>query len=122
VRTRKVALDVISDYIDDEGVRQFLAKNIYWKFQDELALRINLPVLIEHIEEIGTSLNTDALFEGETLFLKGKKSDYILKEDEVLIKSHFPGAKIETISNAGHWLHAENPKEFYDVVMNFISL
>ena len=122
VRTRKVAIDVISEYIKDEGVRQFLAKNLYWKFQDELALRINLPVLVEHIEEVGGPLNSDAVFYGETLFLKGENSDYILKSDELLLKNHFPKAQIKAISNAGHWLHAENPKEFYDVVMNFLYL
>jgi len=122
VRTRKVAYDVISKYIKEDGVRQFLAKNLYWKYQDELDLRINLPVLIEHIEEIGRALDQHAVFDGKTMFLKGEYSDYIEKNDEVLIDKHFPDAVIETVSNTGHWLHAENPKEFYEHVMNFISL
>jgi pimeloyl-ACP methyl ester carboxylesterase len=40
--------------------------------------------------------------------------------DEQLIKKHFPKAKIETISNAGHWLHAENPTDFYNKVILFL--
>ncbi len=122
VRTRKVANDVLAEYITDFGVRQFLAKNLYWKYQDELALRINLPVLIENIEEIGKPLADTAKFNGETLFLRGDVSDYIQSEDEQLIRKHFTNVEIKTISNAGHWLHAENPDEFYAVVSNFISL
>ena len=53
-------------------------------------------------------------------FLGGEKSGYIEPMDDLLIKKHFPNAKIGTISKAGHWLHAENPDEFYDNVMNFL--
>jgi len=55
------------------------------------------------------------------LFLHGDTSEYIGADDEALIKLQFPKAKIETIKNAGHWLHAENPKEFFDYVMQFIK-
>jgi pimeloyl-ACP methyl ester carboxylesterase len=122
VRTRKVANDVLSEYIPDFGVRQFLAKNLYWKYQDQLALRINLPVLIENIDEIGKPLDDSAQFDRETLFLKGANSDYIQASDEPLIRKHFSNAKIETIAKAGHWLHAENQDDFYEVVTNFIFL
>jgi esterase len=37
-----------------------------------------------------------------------------------LIKKHFPMAQIKTVSNAGHWLHAENPTDFYSYVMEFL--
>jgi len=122
VRTRKVANDVLEEYISDFGVRQFLAKNLYWKYKDELGLRINLPVLIENIEEVGKPLADNAKYNGETLFLRGAFSDYIQSDDERLIEKHFANAEIKTISNAGHWLHAENPNEYYEVVSNFISL
>ncbi|MFT5249756.1 MAG: esterase [bacterium] len=122
VKTRKTANEVISEYIKNAGVRQFLAKNLYWKQQDELALRINLPVLIENIEEVGKSLSENSIYNKETLFLRGANSNYIEKTDELLIKKQFPNSEIKTIENAGHWLHAENPKDFYNEVINFISI
>ncbi len=122
VKTRKIADEVISKYIRDLGVRQFLAKNLYWKYQGELSLRINLPALIENIEEVGKALDEKDVFNGDTLFLRGEKSGYIGIGDKDLIKKHFPNATTENINNAGHWLHAENPKDFYNVVMDFISL
>ena len=122
VKTRKIANEVISEYIKNDGVRQFLAKNLYWKHPDELALRINLPVLIENIEEVGKALSENSIYHKDTLFLRGANSNYIENVDEFLIKKQFPNSEIQTIKNAGHWLHAENPKDFYNNVMNFISI
>ncbi len=85
-----------------------------------MALRINLPILSEKIESVGVALPENTFFKGNALFLGGEKSGYIEPMDELLVKKHFPKAKIETISKAGHWLHAENPDEFYDNVMDFL--
>lgn len=120
IKSRGEAEDILSEYIKDEGVRLFLLKNLYRKSKNEFGLRINLPVLSEKIEEVGKSLPENTFFNRDTLFLGGEKSGYIEPMDELLIKKHFPKAEIETISNAGHWLHAQNPDEFYDNVMNFL--
>jgi pimeloyl-ACP methyl ester carboxylesterase len=56
-----------------------------------------------------------------TLFIKGGKSNYITKEDEPLIARHFPNAEIRIIPNAGHWVHAEKTKDFYDNVQGFLN-
>lgn len=120
IKSRGEAEDILSEYIKDEGTRLFLLKNLYRKSKEELGLRVNLPILSEKINEVGNALSENAIFNGDTLFLGGEKSGYIEPMDELLIKKHFPKAQIGTISNAGHWLHAENPDEFYDNVMNFL--
>ncbi len=120
IKSRGEAEEILSEYIRDEGTRLFLLKNLYRKSKDELSLRINLPILSEKIEEVGQALREDTIFKGDALFLGGEKSGYIEPMDEILIKKHFPKAQIETISNAGHWLHAENPDEFYDNVKKFL--
>ncbi len=63
----------------------------------------------------------NAPYEKQTLFLKGENSDYITQNEELIIDAHFPENKIVTIKNAGHWLHAENPEQFYTVVFNFLK-
>lgn len=120
IKSRDEAEDVLSEYINDKGTRLFLLKNVYRKSKSEYGLRINLSVLSEKIEEVGVALPENTNFNKDTLFLGGEKSGYIQPMDELLIKKHFPKAKIEAISNAGHWLHAENPDEFYENVMNFL--
>lgn len=120
IKSRSEAEHIVSDYIKEAGIRLFLLKNLYWKHKGELSLRINLPVLIRKNEEVGKPLAENTVFFGETLFLRGEKSAYVEKGDEVLIRKHFPNSEIKTISNAGHWLHVENPEKFYEYVMNFL--
>jgi pimeloyl-ACP methyl ester carboxylesterase len=112
---------VLKNYINEEGVRQFLLKNIYRKTKTELAFRFNLDSLTENNSEVGEPLPAFTEFDGPTLFLKGENSGYIAAEDEGLIKAHFSDSEIVTVKNAGHWLHAENPSDFLKEVEDFLS-
>ncbi|AUP78852.1 alpha/beta fold hydrolase [Flavivirga eckloniae] len=120
IKSRGEADKLLGDYVSDFGTRQFLLKNLYWVEKGKLGLRINLKVLKEEVAEIGEALPTHALFEKDTLFLRGDRSEYIGVEDEGIISNHFTKAEIATISNSGHWLHAENPKDFFEAVINFV--
>lgn len=113
--------EIISEYISDFGTKQFLLKNLYWVEPGQLGFRFNLAVFNEKISEIGNQLPFENHYDGATLFLRGDKSDYILDSDFETIKYHFNKAEILTVSNAGHWLHAENPSEFYQKVSDFIK-
>ena len=66
-------------------------------------------------------LNSNFHSELPCLFLKGVNSDYILDSDLEMIKRYFPKSKMATISGAGHWLHAENPKEFIEVTSKWLN-
>lgn len=118
---RSEAEEVLSQYIKDLGTRQFLLKNLYWQEPGQLAFRFNLDVFNRKIEEIGTALPFDRKFDKPTLFLRGDKSDYILDADFETIRHHFPNSEIKTISNAGHWLHAENPFDFFKAVAEYLN-
>lgn len=113
--------EILKGHIDDFGTRQFLMKSLYWKEPGQLAFRFNLDVFNKEIENIGEALKEDAVFDKATLFLKGEKSNYIPEEDYPMIKNHFPKAQIEVVANAGHWLHAENPKDFYLKTIRFLK-
>ncbi len=121
IKSRNDADDVLKRYVPDFGTRQFLLKNLYWETKEKLALRLNLKTLKENVNEVGEALPAHSRFDKDTLFLRGDRSEYISLQDEGIIKAHFPKVKIETISNAGHWLHAENPTDFFVVVNNFIK-
>ncbi|WP_396182001.1 alpha/beta fold hydrolase [Flavobacterium sp.] len=112
--------EIISKHISDFGTKQFLLKNLYWRTPEQLGFRFNLAVFNAKISEIGTALPFENHFNKPVLFLRGGKSDYILDSDFETILHHFPLAKIDTIPNAGHWLHAENPSAFYCEVEKFV--
>lgn len=119
--SRAEAEEIVSAYIHDFGTRQFLLKNLYWVEPGQLGFRFNLKVFGDNTSAIGDALPFENQFDKKTLFLRGDKSDYILDSDFETIYHHFPNAVIETVSNAGHWLHAENPKEFFDKTVRFLK-
>jgi len=121
IATRGAADNILSNYIPDVGTRLFLLKNLYWVNKGQLGLRINLDILKANVSEVGEALPTHAIFDKSTLFLRGDKSEYIGHADATIINTHFPNSSIETIENAGHWLHAENPKIFFEAVKQFIN-
>ena len=121
IKSRKEIDLIFEKYIPETGIRMFLLKNVYRESKDTLAYRFNLESLSENIEEIGVGLPSRTMFNGKTLFLKGENSGYISQDDEALIHAHFPDSRIVTISNAGHWLHSENPTDFYNNVVEFLE-
>ena len=121
ITSRKQAEEQLSKYVQDVGTRQFLLKNIYRLSPSVLGLRINLKALKTNVSEVGEALSSTLNFQKDTLFLRGDKSEYISDQDGPLIKHQFPTAVVKTISNAGHWLHAENPVEFFHNVRVFIT-
>jgi esterase len=121
ITSRKEAEVQLSKYVQDLGTRQFLLKNIYRVSSEILGLRINLETLKINVSEVGEALPSALNFQKDSLFLRGDKSEYISVQDETLIKLQFPAAVIKTITNAGHWLHAENPVEFNHNVRVFIT-
>ncbi|MCO6147161.1 alpha/beta fold hydrolase [Flavobacterium sp. NRK1] len=123
IHTDRAAVEAaIANHIPDLGTRQFLLKSVYWvEPGKQLGFRFNLDSLNKNIENIGKALPEGATFNGTTLFLRGDKSSYIKDEDFDLIKSHFPQVEIKEIKNSGHWLHAENPKDFLAETLEFLK-
>lgn len=113
--------EMLYPYIPDFGTRQFLMKNLYWKSPGQLDFRFNLKIFNEKIEEVGAALPEQTVFNQPTLFLRGGNSRYILESDWEGIRSHFSQAMLETIPNVGHWLHAENPKTFFEITAHFLK-
>jgi pimeloyl-ACP methyl ester carboxylesterase len=54
------------------------------------------------------------------LFIRGGKSNYLNAEDEPLICQLFPQAEIKTITEAGHWVHADRLEEFLKLALDFL--
>lgn len=128
VKTRREVEAVLSNYISDFGTKQFLLKNIFWLDDTEMAWRFNLDVIIHQIENVGQEVEQighatpiDKICNVPALFVRGEQSNYVLDEDLELIHQLFPNSTLKTIAGAGHWLHAEKPKEFFDCVMKFIK-
>lgn len=118
--SRRDAESLMAEYVPDKPTQLFLLKNLQ-RDGENFKLKINLQALKANIDNIGEALPINASYKGNTLFIKGGNSGYIkLPEDKELIKVHFPYSEIVPIEGAGHWVHAENQKEFFKVVMRFV--
>tara|TARA_B100001142_G_scaffold327287_1_gene384583 strand:+ start:26512 stop:27282 length:771 start_codon:yes stop_codon:yes gene_type:complete len=111
--------ETLSSIYSDRGMRLFLMKNLFRNENKAFDWRFNLNVLLDNVTNIQEADFIKGICDTPTLFMKGGGSSYITSEDEVIIKKHFSNCSIVTIEDAGHWLHAENPEEFYDEVMRF---
>ena len=119
--SRKEVENQLVPYIPHIGVRQFLLKNLVREKNNTFRWKINLDVIDRNIEEVGKGQETSVRFKKPSLFLRGSTSDYIINEDADLINQIFPNSSIRTIDQAGHWIHAEKPKEFLEEVLSFIN-
>ena len=122
LQTRAEADASLSQHIRQPGVRQFLLKNLYRDTDNRFAWRINLPVLAAQVAAIGEETDADMPFLKPTLFIRGGLSDYISADDKLHgIPALFPNSEVVTVSDAGHWVHAEKPEEIFTLVRDFIS-
>lgn len=123
ITTRREADSVLSGFVEEEGVRRFLLKSLVKNEQTELLQwRFNLDAVAANYHKLRESVIWDMPFEGETLFIKGELSDYIVSEHEEPIRAAFPNFQFKMIQNVGHWLHAEKPDAFVKVVSRFLGL
>ncbi len=122
--SRQQADEMMAEVLDDLSIRQFLLKNLTRKKEGGYRWKCNLPVLVANYDMIiDNTLDFGGQFEGATLFIKGGKSErYIVpEEDWETIKYHFPKAELAIIEEAGHWIHAEQPEKFLEVVREFLE-
>ncbi|KAJ2397974.1 hypothetical protein GGI23_003356, partial [Coemansia sp. RSA 2559] len=129
VASQKYMDQMLSAVEPDLSIRQFLLTNMK-KSKDPVgatkvrgAYRSRIPLKL-----LGDSLRNmmawdapdDLAYDGPTLFIAGAKSPYIKPYAYPAINRLFPNNAIEEL-DTGHWVHAEKPREFMDLVVRFIQ-
>jgi len=122
LKTRKEAEAILNEYIKDFGTKQFLLKNIYWKDNDLNLMdwRFNLKAITNSYANICVGV-PEFVSETKTLIIKGETSHYISDSDRDDLRKRFPHSTLVILNGAGHWVHAEKPKEFFETVLSFIT-
>lgn len=118
VTKRGDAVDQLAATIEDPTLRSFFTQSLDVK---ERRWRLNLDVLEAEMPKILGFPEVSGSFEGPTLFLAGATSDYVLPEHRPVIRDLFPKARFVKIADAGHWLHAEKPREFIQTVQAWLN-
>jgi esterase len=120
ITNRADADGALAQTVDDPALRAFFLQSLdmrtkppHWK--------LNLPVLESEMPKIVGWPGTQGRFNGPALFLTGADSSYVDPSHRDVIKSLFPKARFAKIPDAGHWLHAEKPREFEETVRVFLE-
>ena len=124
--SRQEAARVLEKTIRDPGVVQFLLLSLmreseghdggdgHWRW------RLNHEGLAAAYPKLLRGLVADHPFDGETLFIRGQRSGYVTDDHRSAIEALFSRFGLATVAGAGHWLHAEKPKQFNQLVRDFL--
>lgn len=121
--SRSQAEQALKSAVSDSATRLFLMLSLAGK-KGEYYWRLNLPVLLDQLPEISSfpsTLFTEKNFIKPALFLAGSRSDYINRNNKSSIIDYFPNARIQTINDAGHWLHIDQPHSILNAILSFIG-
>lgn len=118
VTRRSDAVEQLKDSVPDPALQSFFTQSLdvpnkRWK--------LNLDVLEAEMDKIVGFPDLSGQFDGPTLFLSGAESDYVRTEHRDRIRALFPHARFAKLTDAGHWLHAEKPREFEAATRAFLD-
>ncbi|XP_042778677.1 sn-1-specific diacylglycerol lipase ABHD11 [Panthera onca] len=117
---RKLADQQLSTVIQDPAVRQFLLTNLV-EVDGRFVWRVNLEALAQHVDKILAFPPRQESYPGPTLFLLGGNSQYVHPSHHSEIRRLFPQAQMQTVPNAGHWIHADCPQDFMAAIRGFLA-
>ena len=120
IESRPQADHRLRQHIPEDPLRAFLLQNLA-REGDHWRWRVNWEVIQRDMEWLtGVDMPGEWRIEIPTLFIRGDQSDYIGEAEIEVIREHFSDVRIETISGAGHWLHAEQPEAFTELLLDFM--
>lgn len=111
----------LNKHFDDPNFILFLSKNLQRTNNGGFNFKSNIKVLYKKYKNITAGFKFINQYKNEVLFIKGEKSKYIDAEKLKLSEMFFPNYKLQKIRNAGHWVHYENPNDFFLVCSDYLN-
>ena len=118
--TRAEADAALAAGVEDPALRAFFLQSLDLRSHPP-RWKLNLAVLKAEMPKIVGWPGTQGRFDGPALFLTGAESHYVRPENRDLIRGLFPRARFAKLPGAGHWLHADKPREFEETVRIFLD-
>ncbi|NOG31128.1 alpha/beta fold hydrolase [Halomonas sp. TBZ9] len=121
---RRDADALLAKHVDARPIRLFLATNLERTTdngQPVMGLRVGLEQIIKGYPDIVTVPAGDQPYYGPCLVLRGANSDYVSDAMLPALKQVLPNARVVTLKEAGHWLHADQPQAFQQAVESFVA-
>lgn len=119
--TRAEADRRLAETVPEAPLRAFFLQSLDMKAAGGPRWRLNFDVLEAEMAKIVGWHDPAGQFDSPTLFLTGSESPYVRPENRPAIRALFPGAHFAKLAGAGHWLHADRPREFEETLRVFLS-
>ena len=119
--SRQAIEDALATEIPNLVLRRFLLKNLGRNVAGGFFWKMNLRGSAENYLQLREPLSAPVPFAKPALFIRGGKSNYINPQDKPKIRELFPQSQIQTMTTAGHWVHADQPEEFLRLVLDFLN-
>lgn len=121
IKDRKTADSFLSEHGIELSVRAFLLKNLRRNRAGNFEFKININAIKASYESQISVAPQGDIFNAPCLFLKAEHSNYIEPQHLPIINTLFPQSSVQTVEAVSHWLHAEKPELFNQLVLQFIS-
>jgi pimeloyl-ACP methyl ester carboxylesterase len=120
-KDRRQMDDALEPSIPEARLRSFLLKGLRHDASGAWRWRFNLSDLHRNYARLNGAIHAAQPFVKPALFVRGGESDHVCERDYPEITRLFPNVEIAEIPGAGHWVHAEAPGPFLEIVRNFLS-
>ncbi|MEX0331676.1 MAG: alpha/beta fold hydrolase [Puniceicoccaceae bacterium] len=108
--------------IRDWAFRKFLVSNLDRDPEGGFRWIVNLDILEAALPNLFRQVpSDDQSWEGPVLFLRGEQSRFFLDEDLAMARRFFPAATLQTIADAGHNVHFDQPAAFVKAVLEHVG-
>ena len=105
--------------LSDPALRAFFLQSL--DLTDGASWKLNLDALEAGMPATVGWPDVAGRFSGPSLFVAGGVSDYLTDAHHPKIRTQFSDVTFRTIEGAGHWLHAEQPRAFVDLISEFLT-
>ncbi|MDA3949403.1 MAG: alpha/beta fold hydrolase, partial [Spirochaeta sp.] len=116
VESRSAADEILAELIPQKPIRLFLLKSLVPGSDEKYQWQLNLTGLRRSYDDILDWPYTTERFDGSVLLIVGGKSPYATPDEQRVFATYAPNLRIETIEEAGHWLHAEARDRFLSIL------
>lgn len=117
--SRHAVGNALATAIPELMVRQFLLTNLV-TVDAQLQWRLNLPALKADYPQLQMAITPTQTLAMPSLLIYGGKSDYVQAADIAAFEQSMTRLKVAPLPT-GHWVHAEQPQLFAQVVLDFLN-
>jgi pimeloyl-ACP methyl ester carboxylesterase len=118
---RKEARQALEQSLGGDAPVESLMQNLR-RHDERFDVRLNLLAVAMCMQELCAFPRPllNKCYDGPALFVSGADSDYVRPESRTVIARLFRNAELQTIADAGHWVHADQPHALLRVLKRWL--